>query len=146
MVIRSCDFMVQTIASLFTGAMRICSWEFSVAGQGKSGMATTVLNVTDEEALWLLALNCYSCPFSHTVQGLATLDQGSSPRHVDKEVHFRMHKWGLKRAFKWDDIENLGILNKVECSPFKGEQGNLFRRNSIFSTTFSRVACAVQPT
>lgn len=122
MVIRSCDSMVQTIASLFTGGMQICPWEFSVAGQGNSWMATTVLNVTDRETVWLLALNWYSCPFSQSVQGLAKLDQGTSPRHLDKAAHFRLHTWGLKRAFQGDDIQNLRILNKVECSPCKGEQ------------------------
>lgn len=139
MVIRSCDSMVQTIASLFTGGMQICPWEFSVAGQGNSWMATTVLNVTDRETVWLLALNWYSCPFSQSVQGLAKLDQGTSPRHLDKAAHFRLHTWGLKRAFQGDDIQNLRILNKVECSPCKGEQGNLFRRNSIFSTAVSEL-------
>lgn len=82
-------------------------------------MATTVLNVTDRETVCLLALNWYSCPFSQSVQGLAKLDQGTSPRYLDKAVHFRLHKWGVKRAFKWDDIQNLRILNKVECSPLK---------------------------
>lgn len=68
-------------------------------------MATTVLNVTGEETL--LALNKLVFPPSLSQGPRAGKTQsrcaaGSSPRQPEREVHFRMHKWGLKRAFKWN--------------------------------------------
>lgn len=87
-------------------------------------MATTVLNVTGEETLWLLALNKLVFPPSLSQGPRAGKTQsrcaaGSSPRQPDREVHFRMHKWGLKRAFR-ECIQKLRILNKMEHSPFEG--------------------------
>lgn len=61
------------------------------------------------------------------------------------EVHFKLYKLGWKRAFKWDDLQKLRILNKVECSSFKGDKGNLVRRNYIFSTTFSELPVQYGP-
>lgn len=59
-------------------------------------MAATVLNVTGEETLWILALNKLehlpSVSMSKSWQNLIKVCCGSSPRQVDREVHFRVHK------------------------------------------------------
>lgn len=57
-------------------------------------MAATVLNVTGEETLWILALNklAHLPSVSKSWQNLIKVCCGSSPRQLDREVHFRVHK------------------------------------------------------
>lgn len=59
-------------------------------------MATIVLNVTGKETLWFLALQTGSPALTPVVskcwQTPSSRAAGGSPRHLDREVHFRLHK------------------------------------------------------